>query len=198
MVNLSTKTGDKGVTSLANGQRLDKDDLRFELIGGLDELNSWLGVVIAKMKLDDQLKEPLKIHYQFLLKLQNELFNIGAEVASADGVELDDSFLSKLEQASDELQQDLSNKWQNRFVLPGGTEVAAWLDVSRTVCRRVERVLVAFNNALKKVDQNQVRPVVLQLINRLSDYLYVLKIYVNAVLNCDEAVFDRSKDVEDN
>ena len=177
MKNISTKKGDKGQSDLASGRRLSKANLRFEVIGDLDELNSWLGVVVAKMD------QSFRQETDFLQFLQNQLFVVGAELAQAKEVKVDRKLLILIEQRSEKLQQQMTADWHSSFLLPGGVEIAAWLDITRTVCRRTERHLV-------KLKQHQpVRPILLKILNRLSDYLYVLRCHVNHELDFKEKEF---------
>lgn len=179
MQNISTKTGDKGKTSLASGQRLSKANVRFEVLGAVDELNAWLGVVVAH--LDDEFGSQAN----FLQMLQNQLFTLGAEVAEAKKAKLDKKVLNLIEQHSEKLQKNMEEGWHSRFLIPGGVEAAAWIDIARTVCRRTERHLVLLD------EQEGVRPLLLKVINRLSDYLYVLRCYVNHELEYQEEEFKR-------
>lgn len=174
MMNISTKKGDKGETFLANGQSISKADLRIEVIGDLDELNSWIGVAVAY--LDDKFLKDKKL----LIKLQNEFFVMGAELAKAKKVKLSDQLLKNIEDRSEFLQTHLEESEYTKFVLPGGSKQAVWLDISRTVCRRAERNLVKLNQVEK------IRPILLTTVNRLSDYLYVLRCYVNRELGIVE------------
>ncbi|MBD3279109.1 MAG: cob(I)yrinic acid a,c-diamide adenosyltransferase [Candidatus Pacebacteria bacterium] len=176
--NISTKTGDQGKTSLANGQRLAKDELVFEVIGTLDELNSWLGLVLS------QLDQQFDAEKQFLIFLQQQLFVMGAELAGAKKVQLASQVLNKIEQHSSSLQKQMADDWHNKFVLPGGSQSAAQLDIARTVCRRAERRLVSYHL------QYQARPLLLKTLNRLSDYLYVLRCWVNFKQGVKEILFD--------
>lgn len=178
MKNISTKKGDAGMTDLANGQRVCKDALQLEVIGTLDELNAFLGLVRAKLKKD------CEDSYQFLKIVQNSLFVIGAEVAGFSQSKIEKSFLKTIEKKSEVLQKKMEKQWHHQFVLPGGTEVAAHLDLSRTICRRVERRMVALHH------QQPLRPELLQIINRLSDYLYVLRCYVNYQAKYQEDKFN--------
>ncbi len=173
VLNVSTKTGDQGQTSLANGERLAKDDVSFELIGTLDELNSQLGLVRTKLQAVLSQKQELAQQEKFLQTTQKQLFVLGAVVAKAK-VELSNDFLKKIEAEASKLQNLMADDWHNRFVLPGGHEVAALLDIARAVCRRLERVVVSYVKANKNTDK-----LLLQIINRLSDYLYVLRCFVN-------------------
>ncbi len=179
MINVSTKTGDKGRSSLANGDRLPKSDLVFEVIGDLDELNSWLGVLVNKLGAEFQPQA------DFLHLLQNQLFLFSAEVADAKQVQLNHKFLSLIEEKQEKLQKQMVEGWHSRFLYPGGVEAAAWLDVTRTVCRRAERHLVKLN------EKKKVRPLLLKTLNRLSDYLYVLRCFVNHELDYQETEFKK-------
>ena len=176
MINVSTKKGDNGQTSLANGELISKADLRLDVVGDLDELNSWLGVVVAH--LDDE----LLVDKNFLSNVQNELFTLGAELAKAKKVKLGDHLLKDIEKRSVILQKKLDKNWHAKFLIPGGCKQAAWLDVSRTVCRRAER------NIAKLSQVEEIRPILLKTVNRLSDYLYLLRCYVNYKLEIEEKV----------
>ena len=181
MISVSTKTGDKGQTSLANGQRLGKNDPVFGVIGSLDELNSWLGLVVASF--GDNFPESK----QHLLKIQDTLFYIGAELALSPKAKLKEADLAQLETISEKLQASMADNWHTLFLLPGGTILGAHLDIARTVARRVEREAIIYH---------QVRPVsqtVLKYLNRLSDYLYVLRCDVNQKQEYAEREFKSSK-----
>jgi len=166
-VNISTKKGDNGFSSLINGDSLPKYHIYFETLGTLDELNSWIGLVLVYI--DDELKNEKKI----LIKIQNYLFKIGAELALAQSISFDNRLTKEIEGHNKRLQHNLGDYLSNGFFHPGGTELAAHLDIARTVCRRCERRLVL----LKK--ENNFPNIILQFINRLSDYLFLLRCYVN-------------------
>lgn len=168
MISISTKTGDDGLSALANGRRVPKGHQVFAVIGSLDELNSWLGLIVA---LFDQ-RHPA--HRTFLLELQETLFYIGAEIAESSKVALKKSALTKLEKRAGKLQQSLAEGWHTKFLLPGGTELGAYLDIARTVCRRCERESWLYHQA-----HRQISPLILQYLNRLSDYLYLLRCWIN-------------------
>lgn len=167
MLSVSTKTGDQGESGLANGKRVAKDDLVFEVIGTLDEVNSWLGLVVAEM--DTRFPD----FRTFLLSIQDTLFYIGAEVAQSPKAKLKNKHLTELESNATELQYQLQDEWHTQFLLPGGTKLGATLDVSRSVCRRLERRMVALAR------RDTLNPVLIKYINRLSDYLYLLRVFVN-------------------
>ncbi len=168
MNSISTKTGDTGESGLANGQRLGKDDFVFEVLGTQDELNSWLGLSIAK------LPEYFAEHKKFLTEIQETLFYIGAELARSPKAKMKAERLKKLEEASEKLQQSMEANWTTKFLYPGGNEAAATLDVARTIARRFERLVI------KYAKDQKISPLIYQYMNRLSDYLYVLRCYVNS------------------
>ena len=166
-----TKTGDKGETGLFGGSRVRKDDPRIGAYGDVDELNAWIGAARSLSQNADV--------DGFLHKIQNDLFDLGALLATPDKKRLEGkamSFICKedityLEKAIDRLEVDL--KPLQNFILPGGSEVGARLHVARTICRRAERSIVAL------MSQESVENEILIYINRLSDFLFVLARWVN-------------------
>lgn len=167
LITISTKTGDGGETGLANGERLSKGHAVFAVIGELDELNSWLGVIAAH--LDDRFAH----HREFVYQVQDTLFYIGAELARSPKAKLKASSLRELEGEATALQESMAEGWHTQFLLPGGTQLGGFLDVARSVCRRAERALVAYGTS------HEVAPLLLQYVNRLSDYIYLLRCSVN-------------------
>lgn len=164
-----TKTGDSGETSLFAGGRVRKSDLRVEAFGTIDELNSLLGLV-RTYPLPEQAE-------QWLEKVQNDLFTVGADLATPSGenpawlVRLNAAPISDLERSIDTMDADLEPL--KAFILPGGTTAAATIHVARTVCRRAERAVVALS------DTEPINPLVLMYLNRLSDFLFTLARWVN-------------------
>jgi len=156
-----TKTGDAGETSLVDGSRVSKSDLRVAAYGDVDELNSLLG--LARVGLDDkQLDEALG-------KIQNELFIVGADLASPLTIQVpraDETHITEMEQLIDLLLEELEPL--REFILPGGTELGATLHLARTVARRAERSVVALM-AGDEINQHA-----LKYLNRLSDLLFVM------------------------
>lgn len=195
---LYTKTGDRGQTALLTGQRLSKASLVFEILGTLDEFNASLGLVVAvyqeqflrSLAVKKGRQKAVAAQYtlarqqkDFLLQLQRSLFDVGAEIAGSKKPLLPAKFLAEMEKEIDAIQAMLAQSWRQRFVLPGGSLLAAQLDISRTVCRRLERLLV-------KLEQEQdIRNELLQLINRCSDYLYALRSLVNWALKVKEVEY---------
>jgi cob(I)alamin adenosyltransferase len=152
-----TRTGDKGTTGLGDGSRVDKDDLRVEAYGTVDELNSAVGLVLAS-------KLPAEVAHT-LTRTQHELFDLGGELCMPDTVLIPETYVSGLEQDLDHLNADLPPL--KDFILPGGSEATARCHLARTICRRAERHLVS----LAKVQG--VNEVSVRYLNRLSDLLFV-------------------------
>lgn len=164
-----TKGGDFGETGLYGGVRVPKDDLRIRTYGTLDELNAVLGVFLSLTQGPEDLR-PL------IVTIQGELFQLGAELATPRGKKVSFTLLQNqqvqaLENEIDRMESSLQPL--KTFILPGGGLPASYLHLARTVSRRAERELVTLNRA------EPVRSVVLEYMNRLSDYLFVAARYVN-------------------
>lgn len=158
-----TKTGDTGETGLFGGPRVSKDAPRIEAYGTVDELNATLGVVRAE-PLADEIDE-------VLARIQNELFDLGAELATPnpaehDMVRIGAEQIAWQEAAIDRFEAQLPGL--KSFILPGGTRPAALLHLARCVCRRAERRLVTL------AEHEAIRPELIIYTNRLSDLLFVL------------------------
>jgi cob(I)alamin adenosyltransferase len=160
-----TKTGDDGTTGLVGGNRVKKFDTRLEAYGTVDELNATLGV-IRSCQIPDESSD-------YLVEIQNKLFNIGSRLASdekgnafTEKLSITEKHISFLEEAIDEMEEKLPEL--TRFILPGGDLAAAQCHVARTVCRRAERRILEF------AATHKVEPEILKYINRLSDFLFVL------------------------
>jgi cob(I)alamin adenosyltransferase len=164
-----TKRGDDGSTGLFGGPRVGKDDLRVSAYGDVDELNSALGVARSALQADARLADLDR----FAARLQSELFDLGAELATPD---LDSVKMAvprtqaedvlRLEREIDRLEAELPEL--RAFILPGGTPAAAQLHLCRTVCRRAERLVVALSR------KEKVSAHALAYVNRLSDLLFVM------------------------
>jgi len=165
-VKIYTKTGDDGSTGLFGGARVQKSDARVEAYGDVDELGSVLGLARTQLTRDGG--------RELLATIQSRLFDLGAELASAPGRELqlgavtciDEQSVTELERAIDDAEAPLPEL--TSFVLAGGSVGAAWLHLARTVCRRAERHLV------RLAQREETRPVTIHYLNRLSDLLFVL------------------------
>jgi cob(I)alamin adenosyltransferase len=174
-----TRGGDRGKTSLLSGGRIDKDDPRLEAYGTLDELNSVLGMVRAELaEAAYSSSSPARRLDEVLGYLQQELFDLGSELATPPEAEYDgmiriqDEQITRLEALIDELQDDLEPL--KSFVLPGGGKAAATLHLARTVCRRAERLVVGL-----AAEQNGVQGPA-RYLNRLSDLLFVQSRWIAA------------------
>jgi cob(I)alamin adenosyltransferase len=166
MSRIYTRTGDSGETSLFGGGRVRKDNLRVAAYGTVDELNAVLGVARGVLSVESKF---VAID-QFVVRVQHQLFNLGAELAtpqpSALGANLvADAEVAWLEQAIDGWEQSLAPL--RAFILPGGTPVAAHLHWARTVCRRAERLVVEL------AASEPIRGEAIRYVNRLSDALFV-------------------------
>ena len=166
-----TKTGDEGTTALFGGTRVKKYNLRIESYGTVDELNSYIGL-IKDQEISTDSKEAL-------LKIQNELFTLGAMLATPPEKEtlksgkerlnipkINDMSILFLENEIDKMDEALPQ--MTHFILPGGHQAVSFCHVARCVCRRAERLSVELN------DQEAINNDILKYLNRLSDYLFVL------------------------
>lgn len=167
-----TRSGDKGETALVGGKRVKKNDLRVECYGNIDELNSVLGMV--KEKLNSKTSEIESL----ILNIQQELFDLGSELATASDFsypemwKASEAHTTKLEKLCDKYGDGLPEL--DSFILPGGSELSAFLHLARTVCRRAERSSVALHEK-EKININAIT-----YLNRLSDLLFVLSRWVLA------------------
>jgi cob(I)alamin adenosyltransferase len=185
MSKIYTKTGDKGETGLFGGKRVRKDSPRIVAYGEVDELNAFIGG--ARTWNDDPEVD------RILQKIQNNLFDIGAVLASPDKKRLEGKAsgfirpedVGALEEAIDRLDQELPPL--RNFILPGGSELAAQLHIARTVCRRAERSIVA----LAEKEPGSADEEILRYINRLSDFLFVLARWVNFKKGAEEARWEK-------
>jgi len=153
-----TRTGDKGTTGLGDGSRVDKDSLRVDTFGTVDELNSSIGLCLAA--------GPVDTVKACLTRIQHELFDLGGELCMPGTILIPESYVEQLESDLDGFNENLPPL--KDFILPGGTEQAARCHMARTICRRAERLLVS----LAKVEDTNA--VSLRYLNRLSDLLFVM------------------------
>ena len=167
LTKIYTKTGDQGDTGLGDGTRIKKSALRMDVIGTVDELNSWVGAIINVMAGGT---EKLDTARSYLSGLQHTLFDLGGELAIPGSELIDAEDVNQVEVNIDRLNEDLEPL--KNFVLPGGSECASRVHLSRTCCRRAERLLVSL------MEDGKINPFSVQFINRLSDYFFVLSRYV--------------------
>jgi cob(I)alamin adenosyltransferase len=181
LTKIYTKLGDEGTTSLGNRQRVAKDSLRVQAYGEVDELNSTIGVAIAH-GLIPRLA-------QTLIGVQNELFNIGAQLAFPNEDEaatklptIAERHLIEMEAVIDEMLAVVGPL--ENFVLPGGSKGASFLHLARAICRRAERSVVHLART------EQVDPNMLKYLNRLSDALFVMALFENHEKGVAESLWD--------
>ena len=158
-----TRTGDDGTTDLGNGERIDKTNIRIDVMGDIDELNSLIGVLGSSGVIDN-----VSSH---LLDIQHRLFDIGGELAIPGSAVINSIHVDSLEKIIDTYNEDLPAL--KEFILPGGSLSASICHLARSVCRRAERNLVAISR------NEYINPESLRYINRLSDLLFVLARVLN-------------------
>ena len=178
---LYTGLGDKGITSLAGGLRVSKTHLRMDACGTVDELNSFIGLLLTEIE-DTRIFEILKL-------IQHTLFAVGSYLATdtdemnlKPAIHITSEHISQLEQSIDLLYSDLPE--MRGFVLPGGCRSAALAHVSRTVCRRAEREIFRLNKEI------QIEALVPVYINRLSDLLFVISRHESLKKNSNEIIWN--------
>lgn len=159
LTSITTKGGDGGETSLADGQRVAKDDARIEAIGTVDELNSWVGLLRTEI-------EPGDIINRLLEEIQQQLFDLGGELALPGTQRIKPEFIGMLEEAQSVLNEALPPL--RNFVLPGGSRNAAIAHLARTVCRRAERRIIHLDRESPVNSASRIY------LNRLSDLLFVI------------------------
>ncbi|MCB9060615.1 MAG: cob(I)yrinic acid a,c-diamide adenosyltransferase [Halobacteriovoraceae bacterium] len=174
MNKIYTKKGDQGSTSLVDGSIVSKGDHRIKIYGSIDELNSHIGLVVCEVHLI--LPEFLSI----LKKTQNELFNIGSNLACPEEKrrkfnlpQLDKQIISDYENNIDEMTKDLPEL--KNFILPGGHRAACVSHIVRTKIRSIERDLVTY----KREHPDEIPPEYIKLFNRMSDFFFVFSRYIN-------------------
>jgi cob(I)alamin adenosyltransferase len=176
-----TRTGDDGTTALGTTRRVSKDDLRIEAYGTVDELNAMLGLALS-YGLDQKLAEAVP-------NIQNELLHLGSDMAfppedkkKFNVPRIEERHIEAMEKLIDELNEIVGPL--KNFILPGGSQGAAALQVARTICRRAERRAVSLAN------EQEVNPLNLHYLNRLSDALFVMGRYENKQKDIEEPLWD--------
>ena len=184
LTSIYTKSGDSGRTQLSDGLRVPKDSPRTELLGELDELNAALGVAAAS-GLPTELVQPVR-------RVQNELFNLGAELSFGQPLEqspgvplVRDEDVLRLEESIDRIASRLGPL--RNFILPGGSVAGANLHLARTVCRRAERRLVTLGS------ESPVRETCLCYLNRLSDALFMWARLANQTQHQSETLWEPAR-----
>tara|TARA_B100001287_G_scaffold163727_1_gene137588 strand:+ start:69 stop:608 length:540 start_codon:yes stop_codon:yes gene_type:complete len=174
---VTTKSGDKGKTSLGNGERVSKSHLIINLLGDIDELNSQIGSAISSSKSSLISSE--------LQSIQQDLFNLGGEISifNSGTILINDDKVKFLEERIEDLNQTL--KPLKEFIMPGGDEFCSRIHLARAVCRRAERSCVSV------LDLVEEKNIWLPYLNRLSDYLFVLARYVSSERGSEEILWKR-------
>jgi cob(I)alamin adenosyltransferase len=183
-----TRRGDAGETSLAGGQRVAKDSLRIESYGTVDELNAFLGAAGVRCQEGVGQDPRIGLLAGMIRRVQHELFNLGSILATKPEdvhpkqARITAAEVAQLEREIDAMNEDLPPL--RSFVLPGGSQLNVDLHIARTVCRRAERLLVAFAR------EENVPAEAIQYLNRLSDALFVWSRWANYVLHVPELLWD--------
>ncbi len=167
-----TKTGDKGQTSLYDNTRVDKDSIRVESYGTIDELNSSLGLArsfIEQREISD-----------ILFKIQRELFDVAGELATNDTSKfpekITENHVEYLEEIIDNFLNKMNEEQQSKFIVPGSNRISGALHLARTICRRAERRILTLSR------NERVSEVLMKYVNRLSDVIYILARYCETSL----------------
>lgn len=167
-----TKKGDSGLTDLIGGQRVEKCDPRIDAYGTIDELNSFIGLLVSML-------HNKSAHIAFLQNIQQHLFDVGAYLAcDSEKIEaerfiekIDDDFIQNIENEIDILSVNLPQL--KNFIIPGGTQIGSLSHICRTITRRAERKILFLNK------KNTINNKILIFINRLSDYFFILARQLN-------------------
>ncbi len=159
LTKIYTRSGDAGLTGLANGERVAKSDARIDALGTIDETNSAIGLVLSETGLPTAVLDSLG-------RIQDELFDLGAELALPGRPAITSEYVLRLETDLDELNSALPSL--EEFILPGGSRAAAACHLARAICRRAERRVWTLSTAA------EVNPELSKYVNRLSDLLFVI------------------------
>lgn len=160
-MSVCTRTGDDGTTAIYGGRRLSKSDPQVEALGSIDELSSFIGLVITKTA-NQQTKKILSQIQKDLYQIMSLFSTTLTTTARSYSSRHLETQVKKFEQMIDNFEKKLPKL--NRFILPGGTEISSWFQILRVVCRRVERSVVRFDNNI----------IIVKYLNRLSDLLFVM------------------------
>jgi len=177
---IATRTGDDGSTGLGDGSRTRKDSLRIAALGDVDELNSFIGLLVT---------EPMPEDMRAALSgIQHDLFDLGGELCIPGFENVSDAQVVRLDELLARYNADLPRLQE--FILPGGSRAVAYAHVARTVCRRAERAIVALGH------EETVRPVCRQYVNRLSDLMFVLARVLNRFAGGSDVLWQQGKNRE--
>ena len=187
LTKIYTRTGDDGTTGLADGSRVSKSDLIFVVMGDVDELNAHIGMILAQIEgLTAEKLEAFTTISISLSTVQHLLFNVGGELAMPEYIGISKAHISWLESEIDAFNEELPAL--KDFILPAGSTLVSQIHIARTVCRRAERQAVNLQlNNKEAISANA-----LKLLNRLSDWLFVLSRYCAKVEGSKEVLWDKT------
>ncbi|WP_296203156.1 cob(I)yrinic acid a,c-diamide adenosyltransferase [Psychrobacter sp. UBA3962] len=187
LTKIYTRTGDDGTTGMADGSRVSKADAIFVVMGDVDELNAHIGMILAQIAaLEADKAQRFTAISDSLSTVQHLLFNIGGELAMPEYKGITESHISWLESEIDTFNQDLPAL--KDFILPAGSRLVSQVHIARTVCRRAERQAVN----LQQISGQAISANALKLLNRLSDWLFVLSRYCAKVEGSKEVLWDKT------
>lgn len=187
LTKIYTRTGDDGTTGMADGSRVSKADAIFFVMGDVDELNAHIGMILAQIEaLEADKAQRFTAISDSLSTVQHLLFNIGGELAMPQYKGISESHISWLEAEIDTFNQDLPAL--KDFILPAGSTLVSQVHIARTVCRRAERQAVN----LQQISEQAISTNALKLLNRLSDWLFVLSRYCAKVEGSKEVLWDKT------
>jgi cob(I)alamin adenosyltransferase len=174
---IATRTGDDGTTGLGDGSRTDKDALRVQAMGDVDELNSHIGVLLCEPLPDDLQQE--------LITIQHDLFDLGGELCIPGFTMIQEAQVLRLDELLAKYNATLPPL--SEFILPGGSRAAAQAHICRTVCRRAERSIVSLGKA------EVLNPQPRQFVNRLSDLLFVISRVLNRFAGGSDVLWEKGR-----
>jgi cob(I)alamin adenosyltransferase len=174
---IATRTGDDGTTGLGDGSRTDKDALRVQAMGDVDELNSHIGVLLCEQLPDDLRQE--------LITIQHDLFDLSGELCIPGFTMIQEAQVLRLDELLAKYNATLPPL--SEFILPGGSRAAAQAHICRTVCRRAERSIVSLGKA------ETLNPEPRQFVNRLSDLLFVLSRVLNRFAGGSDVLWEKGR-----
>ncbi len=173
-----TRTGDDGTTGLGDGSRTQKDSMRVEAYGTVDETNSAIGLILASEAVQGDVR-------RCLTDVQHDLFELGGELCIPGHSAVTQAFIDRLESDLDTLNEDLPRL--KEFILPGGGPAAAACHLARTIARRAERRVITLS------ETEDVRPEAIKYLNRLSDLLFVIARVLARIENGQEVLWNRER-----
>jgi cob(I)alamin adenosyltransferase len=185
LTQITTGAGDSGMTRLADGQRVAKSSLRIDALGAVDELNAAIGLCVATLKVLPNAESEFAEILSFCAQVQNELFNVGGELASPSNHFLSEAAVTGVEQFVEQANAVLPPL--KEFVIPGQNVISAHAHLARCIARRAERELVRLN------EEEPISPELLIYFNRLSDAFFIIARVTGRIESKEEPQWDRSR-----